>query len=55
MPDNTLYIFAFNSLDAWLKFGPSLFPERNKKYRVILKNQIQDGWFVIYEKEPERE
>ena len=54
MPDNTLYIFAFNSLDAWIEFGPSLFPKRNKRYKIILKNQIKDGWFVIYEKEPER-
>ncbi|MBU8902438.1 MAG: hypothetical protein KOO69_06840, partial [Victivallales bacterium] len=53
MPDNTLYIFAFNSLDAWSKFGPSLFPKRNKRYKIILKNQIKDGWFIIYEKEPE--
>ncbi len=53
MPDNTLYIFAFNSLEAWIKFGPSLFPERDKRYKIILKNQINDGWFIIYEKEPE--
>lgn len=53
MPDNTLYVFGFNSLDAWTKFGPSLFPKRNKRYKIILKNQIKDGWFLIYEKEPE--
>jgi hypothetical protein len=52
MPNNTLYVFGFNSLAAWKEFGPSLFPERGKKYKIILKNQIKDGWFVIYEKEP---
>ncbi len=54
MPDNTLYVFAFNSLEAWTEFGPSLFPKRDKRYRIILKNQIRGGWFIIYEKEPAR-
>lgn len=54
MPDNTLYVFGFNSLEAWKEFGPSLFPKRDKKYKIILKNQIKDGWFIIYEKEPEK-
>ena len=54
MPDKTLYVFGFNSLEAWTKFGPSLFPRRDKRYKIILKNQIRDGWFIIYEKEPEK-
>ncbi len=54
MPDNTLYVFAFNSLEAWTKFGPSLFPKRDKRYKLIVKNQIKGGWLLIYEKEPER-
>jgi hypothetical protein len=54
MPDNTLYVFAFNSLEAWTEFGPSLWPKRDKKYKIILRNQIRDGWFIIYEKEPEK-
>ena len=54
MPDNTLYVFAFNSLEAWTKFGPSLFPKRDKRYKIIVKNQIKGGWLIIYEKEPER-
>lgn len=54
MPDNTLYVFGFNTLEAWTKFGPSLLPDLKKRYKIILKNQIRDGWLVIYEKEPER-
>ena len=54
MPDNTLYVFGFNSLEAWTEFGPSLFPKRDKKYKIILKNQIKGGWLLIYEKEPEK-
>ncbi|MDD5697619.1 MAG: hypothetical protein PHH77_03285 [Victivallaceae bacterium] len=54
MPDDTLYVFGFNTLEAWTKFGPSLFPRRDKRYKIILKNQLRGGWFIIYEKEPER-
>ena len=54
MPDNTIYVFGFNSLEAWTKFGPSLMPDLKKRYKIILKNQIRDGWLVLYEKEPER-
>jgi hypothetical protein len=54
MPDNTLYIFAFNSLESWKSFGPSLMPDIKKRYKIIVNSRIGDGWLLIYEKEPER-
>jgi len=54
MPDNTLYVFAFNSLEAWTKFGPSLWPKRDRMYKFIVKNQLNGGWFIIYEIKPEK-
>lgn len=53
MPDNTLYIFGFNTLESVPIWGPSLLPKRELRYKIILKNSLRDGWFVIYEKEPE--
>jgi hypothetical protein len=53
MPDNTLYVFGFNTLESVPVWGPSLLPKRELRYKIILKNSIRGGWFVIYEKEPE--
>lgn len=53
MPDNTLYIFGFNTLESVPVWGPSLLPKRELRYKIILKNSVRDGWFVVYEKEPD--
>ena len=53
MPDNTLYIFGFNTLESVPVWGPSLLPKRELRYKIILKNSVRDGWFIIYEKEPD--
>ena len=53
MPDNTLYVFGHNTLESVPIWGPSLLPKRELRYKIIHKNSIRGGWFVIYEKEPE--
>lgn len=53
MPDNTLYVFSFNTFELWRQFGPSLALNRGEKCKVIYKNQLKGGWFIIYEKKPE--
>lgn len=52
MPYNTLYIFSANSFSVWSPV--SLLPNPGQKYKVILKNQIDGSWFIVYEKEMER-
>ena len=50
MPDNTLYVFSFNTFEVWRQFGPSLSLKRGQKYNVIYENQLKGGWFIIYER-----
>jgi hypothetical protein len=51
MPDNTLYIYSYNTFETWKAFGPSLFPSKESGCRIIYRNMVGDGWFVIYKKE----
>jgi hypothetical protein len=53
MPDNTLYIFVDNSFAVWKQFGPSLFPPRDQKYKIVFANQVRGGRLIIYEKKTE--
>lgn len=51
MPDDTLYIYSHNTFEAWKAFGPSLLPMKETGCKIIYRNIIKDGWFVIYTKE----
>ena len=51
MPDDTLYIYSHNTFESWKAFGPLLLPAKEAGCKIIYRNIINDGWFVIYTKE----
>ena len=48
MPDNTLYIYASNSFEAWNRFGPSLQPSSNDQ--IVGADSTLDGLLLVYRK-----
>ena len=48
MPDNTLYIYASNSFEAWNQFGPSLKPSPNDQ--IVGSDSTLGGMLLVYRK-----
>ena len=46
MPENTLYIYAFNSFEAWSKFGPSLQPRPSDQ--IVVSDDTLGGLLLVY-------
>ena len=48
MPNNTLYIYAFNSFESWNKFGPSLQPRPEDQ--IVVSDDTLGGLLLVYRK-----
>jgi hypothetical protein len=48
MPDNTLYVYASNSFEAWGKFGPSLQP--SSRDQIVGSDSTLGGLLLVYRK-----